>query len=154
MAHSYTNRIILVQSHPGGLWPLRRIRSLCSTAPRFGARDLHTRCLKAAITSLALAVCLTAHAQAPIRDRSEAVSPIDGARRAADRANDALTAAENRINAAQARADKAKQALAAAGKEQEAANIEQAAAASELLRARKADSEAREALARAIDARK
>ena len=112
------------------------------------------RCLKAAITTLALAACLMAHAQAPIRDRSEAVSPIDGARRAADRANDALTAAENRINGAKARAGKAEQALAAAGKEQEAAKIEQAAAESELLRARKADSEAREALARAIDARK
>lgn len=154
MAHTYTNRIILVQLHPGSLWPLRRIRSLCSTVPRFGAHDLQTRYLKLAITTLVLAACVTAHAQAPIRDRSEAVSPIDGARRAADRANDALTAAENRINAAKARAGKAEQALAAAGKEQEAAKIEQAAAESELLRARKAESEAREALARAIDARK
>ena len=154
MNQSQVKRIILVHL----ILPYCRLRrwvgTRCSAAPRFGAYALRAGCRKSGVATLALIGCLAAHAQAPIRERGEAVSPIDGARRAADRASDALASAENRRSAAQARIAKAEQALAAARKEQDAANIEHAAAESELIRARKSEAEAREALVRALDARK
>lgn len=154
MAQLNLIRIILVQTNAAGWSPLRSVRLPCYSVPRFGARALRTKFGIAAIVALALIAGFAAHAQAPIRERSETVSPIDGARRAADRATDALSTADQRRNAANSRYEKAQQAWAAARKEQDAAKIEQTAAESELLRAHKSAAEAREALARALDARK
>lgn len=95
-----------------------------------------------------------AHSQAPIRERSEAVSGIDGARRAADAARNGLAAADSRHAEANARVKNAEDGLLAAQKEIEAARPERAAAERAQEAARKADEQARAALARALDARK
>ena len=95
-----------------------------------------------------------AHSQAPIRERSEAVSGIDGARRAADVARNGLVAADARQTEAIARVKKAEDTLLAAQKEIEAARSEKAAAERAQEAARTADESARAALARALDARK
>lgn len=92
-----------------------------------------------------------AMAQAPIRDRSDAVAPIEGARRAADAARNALVAAENRQAAAISRRKQAEEAMAAAQKEIEAARIEESGAGAELARSRQADEKARAALSRVLD---
>lgn len=95
-----------------------------------------------------------AHSQAPIRERSEAVSGIDGARRAADAARNGVVAADSRHAEATARVKKADDGLLAAQKEVAAAITEKAAADRAQEAARKADEQARAALARALDARK
>jgi hypothetical protein len=104
---------------------------------------------------IALSLCTTSlHAQAPVRDRSEAASPVDGARRAADAARDSLATAESRSSAAATRRKKADAALAGAKREVEAARQDEAAATTEILRARKADEDARAALGKLLELRK
>ncbi len=103
---------------------------------------------------LALLGAGTAYPQAPIRERSDAVSAIDGARRAADLARNGLVAADARRNEATARVKKAEEGLLAAQKEIEASRIEKAAADRAQEAARAADDLARAALVRALDARK
>ena len=110
-------------------------------------------CAAAAIL-LACVGSQPSHAQAPILDRSESAAPVDGARRAADVARNALATAESRANAAAERRKKAEAALIEANTELEAARKEASAAASEVARARKADAEARAALGRLLEARK
>ena len=95
-----------------------------------------------------------AHAQAPIRDRSESATPVEGARRAADVASNALTAAENRAKIAAERKKKAEAVLVEAHNELEAARQEATSATSEVAKARKADAEARAALGKLLEARK
>lgn len=96
----------------------------------------------------------TAHSQAPIRELGEAVSGIDGARRAADVARNGLVAADSRHAEATTRVKKAEDGLLAAQKEITAARVEKAAADRAREAARTADEQARAALARALDARK
>lgn len=115
---------------------------------------LHTVLRSMAALALLLIGVGVAHSQAPIRERSEAVSGIDGARRAADVARNGLVAADSRHAEASARVKKAEDGLLAAQKEIEAARTEKAAADRAQEAARKADDEARAALARALDARK
>lgn len=110
-------------------------------------------CSVAAITIAALGIP-NAHSQAPIRDRSEAATPVEGARRAADVAGHALTAAESRAKIAAERRKKAEAALVEANNEMEAARREANAATSEVAKTRKADAEARAALAKLLEARK
>jgi len=95
-----------------------------------------------------------AYAQAPIRDRSESATPVEGARRAADVAGNALTAAESRAKIAAERRKKAEAALVEANNELEAARQEANAATSEVAKARRADAEARAALGKLLEARK
>jgi hypothetical protein len=110
-------------------------------------------CSAAAIVIAALGVP-NAHAQAPIRDRSESATPVEGARRAADVAGNALTAAESRAKIAAERRKKAEAVLVEANNELEAARQEANAAISEVAKARKADAEARAALGKLLEARK
>jgi hypothetical protein len=95
-----------------------------------------------------------AYSQAPIRERGEAVSGIDGARRAADVARNGLVAADARHADATTRLKNAEDGLLAAQKEVESARTEKAAADRAQQAARTADERARAALARALDARK
>ncbi|MBL8384678.1 MAG: hypothetical protein JNM90_16470 [Burkholderiales bacterium] len=115
------------------------------------ARRGLTRGAGYALAALLLAGSSGILAQAPVRDRSESVTPLEGARRAADVARDNLEAAQHRQEAALARQRKADEALAAAQKEQAAARDEGAAAAAALAAARKAEADAREALARTLE---
>jgi len=142
LVHSMNKRTILVNFPPNfGDFAVR---------PIFYAKKM------CAATSIML-ICAgsqPSHAQAPIRDRSESATPVVGARRAADVAGNALTAAESRAKVASERRKKAEAALIEANNELEAARKEAGAAASELARARQADAEARAALGRLLDARK
>lgn len=122
-------------------------------------QTLKPRLSRAALESIAAFVLILtgldmAHSQAPIRERSEPVSGIDGARRAADTARSGLVAADTRQAEATARVKKAEDSLLAAQKEIEAARSEKAAADRAQVTARSADENARAALARALDARK
>lgn len=121
--------------------------------------ELKPGCARAARRSIAALVLMfvglgMAHSQAPIRERSDAVSGIDGARRAADVARNGLVAADSRQSEANARVKKAEDNLLAAQKEIEAAHTEKATADRAQEAARAADEKARAALARALDARK
>ena len=107
-----------------------------------------------AVVVLLLAGLNLAHAQAPIRERSDAVSPIDGARRAADLARNGLVAAQLRSAEATTRLQKAEDALKAAQKEIDAARLEKSAADRAQDTAKTTDDQARAGLARALDARK
>jgi hypothetical protein len=93
------------------------------------------------------------YAQAPIRDRSESATPVEGARRAADVAGNALAAAESRSKLASERHKKAEAALTEAQSELEAARRESASASAEVTKARKADAEARAALGKVLESR-
>ena len=123
------------------------------------SQTLKSEILPTVLRSMAALVLLfigmgVAHAQAPIRERSEPVSGLDGARRAADVARNGLVAADSRHAEATARVKKAEDGLLAAQKEIEAARTEKAAADRAQEAARKANEQARAALARALDARK
>ena len=109
-------------------------------------------CGAVAMTLVSIAASVS-HAQAPIRDRSESAAPVEGARRAADVAANALTAAETRANIASERRKKAEAALIEAQRELEAARQESTAATAEVTKTRKADAEARAALGKLLDAR-
>ena len=122
-------------------------------------QELKLGCARTAMRSIAALVLMfvglgMAHSQAPIRERSDAVSGIDGARRAADVARNGLVAADSRQSEANARVKKAEDSLLAAQKEIAAARTEKAAADRAQEAARTADERARAALARALDARK
>ena len=95
-----------------------------------------------------------AYSQAPIHELGQAVSGIDGARRAADVARNGLVAADARHADATTRLKKAEDNLLAAQKEIEAAVAEKAAVGRAQEAARTADERALSALARALDARK
>jgi chromosome segregation ATPase len=71
---------------------------------------------------------------------------VEGARRAADVAANALAAAESRLNLASERHKKAEAALTEAQRELEAARRESASASAEVTKALKVDAEARAAL--------
>jgi len=131
----------------------------CKTQSPLRAQTLKPEIRLATIRSLTALVLVLmgmglAHSQAPIRERSEAVSGIDGARRAADAARNGLVAADSRHAEATARVKKAEDGLLAAQKEIDAARTEKAAADRAQKAAGHADDQARAALARALDARK
>ena len=107
----------------------------------------------AVIACVAMVGASSVDAQAPIRDRSESVTPLAAARRSADAAHAALKAAETRVAEARERAKRADDALKAARAEDEAARAEAKAATAELERARKDDESARARLAKVLEAR-
>jgi len=115
---------------------------------------LHAKKLCGATTLVFLSFAANfAYAQAPIRDRSESAAPVEGARRAADVAANALAAAESRLNLASERHKKAEAALTEAQRELDAARRESASASAEVTKARKVDAEARAALGKLLDSR-
>lgn len=106
------------------------------------------------LAALAVLLPLPAPAQAPVRERSETATPLEGARRAADVARNELAAAQRARDNADLRLKKAEEALAAAQKELAAARADATAAAAAVSQARTADEQARAALAKALDGRK
>jgi hypothetical protein len=99
-------------------------------------------------------LCGIALAQAPIRERSDTVSTIDAARRAADAAHNAAVGAQSRLIEAEARVRRATEAAGAARKEEQAARAEQAAAAEALAGAKISETQAQAGLTRALEQRK
>jgi hypothetical protein len=98
--------------------------------------------------------CGISFAQAPIRERSDAVPAIDAARRSADAAHNATVGAQARLTQAEARLRRANEAAAAARKEEEAARAEQAAATEALASAKNSETQAQAGLTRTLEQRK
>ena len=105
----------------------------------------------AALLVLFLCLPCIAGAQAPIWERGEAAAPVDGARRAAETAHDALSIAQTAERNALQRTEIANRAYGVAKKELDEAHAVQKAAAVELTRAVETDRRARAALTRALD---
>lgn len=105
--------------------------------------------------SIGLAVApLSVAAQAPIRERSEPASGVEGLRRAAATTRNELATAEARHKAAQAEQKRAEAVHEAATKELESARAETERAQAALERSRATDAQARAELNRALDAKR
>jgi hypothetical protein len=130
------------------------ILCIASISPRAAAVQLrHIAAHAAMAVAMFAPLCGTASAQAPIRERSDAVSTIDAARRAADAAHNATVGAQSRLAEAGARVQRATEAAAAARKEEDAARAEHAAALDAVARARSGENRAQAALTRALEQR-
>lgn len=131
---------------------LERLRVLCTDLVRI-ARHVSLAWFSCACLVHTL-LPADAWAQAPIRERSEPATGVEGLRRVASTTRNELAAAEARVKSAQAEQKRAEAVYAAAAKELAAARSETERAQAEQAAARAADQEARAALNRALEGKR